>query len=91
MVCELANMICGSVLSRVESSTTFRLATPRILAFERGSPGDAGAKPELGGPPPSAAGDRSPAVHAVGIGSGRMVVIINQEIPAWPAAARYAF
>jgi CheY-specific phosphatase CheX len=31
VVCELANMICGSVLSRVESATTFRLATPRIV------------------------------------------------------------
>jgi CheY-specific phosphatase CheX len=30
VVRELANMICGSVLSRVESSATFRLAEPRI-------------------------------------------------------------
>lgn len=31
VVCELANMICGSVLSRVESMTDFRLAAPRIV------------------------------------------------------------
>ena len=31
VVCELANMICGSVLSRVESAATFRLATPRLV------------------------------------------------------------
>lgn len=32
VVCELANMICGSVLSRVESAATFRLGVPRIVA-----------------------------------------------------------
>jgi CheY-specific phosphatase CheX len=31
VVRELANMVCGSVLSRVESSATFRLAPPRIV------------------------------------------------------------
>jgi CheY-specific phosphatase CheX len=31
VVCELANMICGSVLSRVESTTVFRLSTPQIV------------------------------------------------------------
>ena len=32
VVRELANMICGSVLSRVESSTAFHLSEPRIIA-----------------------------------------------------------
>jgi CheY-specific phosphatase CheX len=32
VVCELANMICGSVLSRVESTARFRLASPRVLS-----------------------------------------------------------
>ena len=31
VVRELANMICGSVLSRLESAATFRLAEPRIV------------------------------------------------------------
>jgi CheY-specific phosphatase CheX len=31
VVCELANMTCGSVLSRIESSATFRLAKPEIV------------------------------------------------------------
>ncbi len=31
VVCELANMICGSVLSRVECAATFHLASPRIV------------------------------------------------------------
>jgi CheY-specific phosphatase CheX len=41
VVCELANMICGSVLSRIESSATFRLFKPRIAVaseFPRTSP-----------------------------------------------------
>jgi len=36
---ELANMICGSVLSSIESSAAFRLSTPRVLgAGEAGPP-----------------------------------------------------
>src|SRR5262249_42163463 len=31
VVCELANIVCGSVLSRIESNATFRLGSPRIL------------------------------------------------------------
>lgn len=36
VVCELANMICGSVLSRVESAVIFRLNSPRPGAAEEG-------------------------------------------------------
>ena len=32
VICELANMICGSVLSRIESSAGFRLANPEIAS-----------------------------------------------------------
>jgi CheY-specific phosphatase CheX len=32
VICELANMICGSVLSRVESSAVFRLSKPAAAA-----------------------------------------------------------
>jgi CheY-specific phosphatase CheX len=32
VVCELANIICGSVLTRVESKALFRLASPRLLS-----------------------------------------------------------
>jgi CheY-specific phosphatase CheX len=31
VVCELANIICGSVLTRVEGKTLFRLGSPRLL------------------------------------------------------------
>lgn len=32
VVCEMANMICGSVLSRVEGSAGFRLQSPEIVS-----------------------------------------------------------
>ena len=38
---ELANMICGAVLSRLESSATFRLGAPQIVAFDTGRQGAA--------------------------------------------------
>ena len=34
VTCELANIICGSVLSRLESDAPFRLAPPRIIACQ---------------------------------------------------------
>ena len=43
VVCELANMICGSVLSRIESKATFRLSTPVIAGAAEQSQGPAGA------------------------------------------------
>jgi len=43
VVCELANMICGSVLSRLESGATFRLSKPRIVPAESLSRGHAEA------------------------------------------------
>lgn len=38
---ELANMICGAVLSRLESSATFRLGAPQIVAGDTGRHGTA--------------------------------------------------
>ncbi len=35
VVCELANMICGSVLSRLESEATFRITHPELVPPER--------------------------------------------------------
>jgi CheY-specific phosphatase CheX len=88
VVCELANMICGSVLSRVESSALFRLASPRIVAPD-GNAMDPGPTP--GGSQPRAAGDTRSIVHAVEMGGGRMVVSIDTEKPAWSTTTRYAF
>jgi len=73
VVCELANMICGSVLSRVESSATFRLASPRILlAGERPIRREAAARR---------------AVHAVAIGSGTLTASMETRDPVCPQAA----
>jgi CheY-specific phosphatase CheX len=38
---ELANMICGAALSRIESSATFRLGAPQIVADDTGRHGPA--------------------------------------------------
>ena len=37
VLCELANMICGSVLSRLEGDLHFELSPPEINAAEAGS------------------------------------------------------
>lgn len=44
VVCELANMICGSVLSRIESSATFRLFKPVIVPTTELAPAAVEAK-----------------------------------------------
>lgn len=37
VVCELANMICGSALSRLESTATFRITHPELTPFDPGA------------------------------------------------------
>ena len=37
VVCELANMICGTVLSRLESEATFQITHPELVPRERGA------------------------------------------------------
>jgi CheY-specific phosphatase CheX len=70
VVCELANMICGSVLSRIESSATFRLASPRLLSADEG-------------PNRREAADRR-AVHAVATGSGTLTASVETRDPVCP-------
>ena len=38
VVCELANMLCGSVLSRLDKSTCFELSSPVLAPAEAGCP-----------------------------------------------------
>jgi CheY-specific phosphatase CheX len=38
VICELANMLCGSVLSRLEKDTRFELALPEIAPQDAGCP-----------------------------------------------------
>lgn len=89
VVCELANMICGSVLSRVERNATFRLSTPRLIA-----PGEEGG-PAAGGPGiadgSSDSIPRNATTYAAEIGSGAIAVIFNTETPAWSTAEKPEF
>jgi CheY-specific phosphatase CheX len=78
VVCELANMICGSVLSRVESASTFRLASPRIVQVQ--CPGS-----EV---PALSTGET--ARFAVGISGGTIAVTFQMEA-ACQTAEEYAF
>jgi len=76
VICELANMICGSLLSKVESTTSFRLLAPRILP-----PGAAGAPEDPGG------GESS----TVSLSSGMLNVTIRMESPACPKAPEFVY
>ncbi len=66
VVCELANMICGSVLSRVESAVTFRLAQPEL--------GEENEREERASPTTGLS-----ALHRVEIGGGNLTVAIRTE------------
>jgi CheY-specific phosphatase CheX len=78
VVCELANMICGSVLSRVESAATFHLAPPRLVEAGDGFDDTAGM-PE------------SSALHSVAVGGGNLTVLLKTESPVCSTAAKRAF
>jgi CheY-specific phosphatase CheX len=77
VVCELANMICGSVLSRVESSSTFRLAAPSLLMAEewRRRPETADCR----------------AVHSVAIGDGILTATLETRDPVCTSAEKSVF
>ncbi len=78
VVCELANMICGSVLSRVESNSTFRLAAPRMVQELPVAANMAGAP--AGG-----------ATHVVEISGGVLVASIRTENSGCCKVEEYAF
>jgi len=76
VVRELANMICGSVLSRVESTATFRLSPPRLLVPREGQNRQEAAELR--------------AVHAVAIGSGTLTASVETRDPVCPAVEKSA-
>jgi CheY-specific phosphatase CheX len=78
VVCELANMICGSVLSRVESASTFRLASPQFLPAQEGQNGQRDAVDRL-------------AVHTIAISAGTLTAIVETRDPVCPAAEESVF
>jgi len=67
VVCELANMICGSLLSRLESEATFRLWSPEVVT----TPAAETAEPE----------GAYQAVHAAPVGNGTLTVRVTTERP----------
>ena len=91
VLCELANMICGAVLSRVESRTLFRLGTPRILPVPENLDDD--GLPEAGTDHAAETG-AAPAgtkVRLAEIGGGCLLVKVHTERPACTVVERYAF
>jgi CheY-specific phosphatase CheX len=66
VVCELANMICGSVLSRIESTAAFRLGTPRLFTGPE-------ATPDIRG---------NSATHRVEMYDGALTVAMIMDVPA---------
>jgi CheY-specific phosphatase CheX len=73
---ELANMICGAVLSRIESSVTFRLSAPNLIASR---PLDQSAPAVIPG-----------TLCTVETGSGILTAGIDRETRVCPPTARSA-
>ncbi|HWC98208.1 MAG TPA: chemotaxis protein CheX [Candidatus Sulfopaludibacter sp.] len=77
VICELANMICGSFLSRVACTAAFRIGAPQLIEdIEFSNP----ASQESG----------SAASHSVDTGEGSLTVWVNTEIPECSSAKRHA-
>ena len=77
VVCELANMICGSMLSKVESTSSFRLGAPKILSPEEAS----ASQPRSGGL----------AAEAIHVSAGLVRVTILMDTHACPMAPEFAY
>jgi hypothetical protein len=74
---ELANMICGAVLSRIESSATFRLGAPHVVAGIVAN--DSREEwPEMA------------TRYTVETGSGTLTAAIQMETRTCPAIEKYA-
>jgi CheY-specific phosphatase CheX len=78
VISELANMVCGAVLSRIESEVSFCLATPQIVAGGV-APGE-----------PAGPVSRTTACSA-DIGRGMITVELTTEGPACLATEKSAY
>jgi len=83
VVCELANMICGAVLSRVESRVVFRLGSPRIVRDDAARAQSAGTGAESA---PAGAVMRLAEIH-----DGTLLVTVHTEGEACAVSEKYAF
>jgi CheY-specific phosphatase CheX len=77
MVCELANMICGSALSRTGSDATFRISSPLIVGPEDSIDGS----PDL----------RDAAIHRVALGNGMLTILMKAEATPCLTPQEFAF
>ncbi len=77
MVCELANMICGSALSRSGSEAMFRLSPPLVLGSQEA--------PGISIDPPDA------AVYCVALGNGTLTILMKAECAPCLPAQEFAF
>ena len=74
---ELANMICGAVLSRLESSASFRLGAPRVVA-------------DIGADDTCAPWPEEATRYTVETGSGTLTASIRMETRTCTATEKYA-
>jgi CheY-specific phosphatase CheX len=89
VICELANMICGAVLSRVESRAIFKLGSPRILQADAAALSSAGAP--LDAESTSAAVPAGTPARLPKIGSASLMVTVHTEGPECTVVEKYAF
>ena len=72
VACELANMICGAVLSRIESRGNFRLSAPELVADDDFA----------------TAGHAEETAYTVETGNGTLTAAIQMETRACPASEK---
>jgi CheY-specific phosphatase CheX len=93
VVCELANMICGAVLSRVESRAAFSLGSPQIQPAADSATAASGHACGAGSGAGSDAGT-APAgttVRLAEFGGGGLTVTMHMEGPACTVIEKFAF
>jgi CheY-specific phosphatase CheX len=76
---ELANIVCGAVLTRTESSCIFHLSSPLV------------ASPQQSAPPEAASADGSEsAEYVVTLANGPLTVFLKTEVSECPPGEKFA-
>jgi hypothetical protein len=76
---ELTNIICGGVLTRAESKSTFRLSSPRLVAWDEAARDEREASGSAGG-----------ADYAVSLMDGPLTARLRTEVGEWVPTVRSA-
>jgi CheY-specific phosphatase CheX len=77
VICELGNMICGSVLSRVDPTGAFRISPPQQIASA-----------QFSGDPVEPHCNR--AWHSMAIAGGTLTILMNTETSVCSTAEKHA-